>query len=98
MRIGFLLGAGVSLPAGMPCTQELTSAVLRVENYHEWSDKRFREGGPEALPDHLRPSRLWTALLKKLQEHCQSYFVDYKSRPVNYEDCFLLRAKLRSTY
>src|SRR5258706_16428187 len=41
MRIGFILGAGVSLPAGMPSTAALTDEVLRVENYSLHFDGSF---------------------------------------------------------
>jgi hypothetical protein len=91
MRIAFLLGAGVSIPAGMPSTQDLTEAVLRVEDFILHSDGSFVRAAPQVLGDYSWRERqpLLKSLLQTVNDHCKDYFdVEKKSRAVNYEDLF----------
>jgi hypothetical protein len=95
VRIGFLLGAGVSLPAGMPCTRKLTEAVLNVENYRPHSDERYYKVDLQESCDGSQDQRHLKSLLQKLECYCADYFVEQnKSRPVNYEDLFFAASQL----
>ncbi len=98
MRIGFILGAGVSIPTGMPKTSELTQEVLRVDNYTLHTDQSFVRARPEifgscfwqAKREHLK------SFLELLCVHCKTYFDSEKSkeRDVNYEDLFFAASQL----
>src|SRR5579862_2331080 len=88
MRIGFLLGAGVSIPAGAPTTQDLTEKIRRVGNYDRYSDGTFVMGGRYDLDDHLWRSGV-ASTIELLDAHCRRYFnVNRCSRTPNYEDWF----------
>ena len=96
MRIGFLLGAGASLPAGMPCTEQLTEAVLHVESYQQNPDEYFEKVSSESC-DRSWPGNklLLQLLLGNLKDRCNSYFdEENKSREVNYEDIYFAASQL----
>lgn len=40
-RVSFLLGAGVSLPAGLPSTDELTTIILQGSNWGRHTDSKY---------------------------------------------------------
>lgn len=98
MRIAFLLGAGVSLPAGMASTEALTNAVLRVEDYILHTDGTFYRATPGELGAFSwrvdRP-RLET-LLQTINKHCQDYFdlEQWKKRVENDEDLLSAASKI----
>lgn len=97
MRIGFLLGAGVSLPAGMPSTRNLTEAVFSVDNYVLHSDQSFVKARPGLL-DHF-PSETPRPALKEflgmIKEECQAYFdSEENGRTVNYENLFYVASQV----
>lgn len=94
MRIAFLLGAGVSLPAGMASTEALTKAVLRVDDYIFDTDETFYRATPGelgALSWRDDQPRLGT-LLQTLNKHCQDYFDLEKSKKRDENDEDLLSA------
>src|SRR5882724_4063731 len=97
MRIAFLLGAGVSIPAGMPSTQDLTGAGLRVEDFTLHADGSFVRAAPQVLGDYSwrETQPLLKSLLQTVNDHCKDYFdVEKKSRVVNYEDLFFAASQL----
>jgi hypothetical protein len=97
MRIGFLLGAGVSIPAGMLSTQQLTCAVLSTEDYTLCGDGTFVRAEPHILaPTSWEQNKpILGSLLRTLHDHCQRYFDDQeKGRKVNYEDLFFAASQL----
>ncbi len=88
MRIGFLLGAGVSIPAGALTTQALTEKIRLVGNYDRYSDGTFVMVGRYDLDDHSWRSRV-RFMLELLDAHCRRYFnANRSSRDPNYEDWF----------
>ena len=98
MRIGFIQGAGVSIPAGMPTTGKLTEEALRVHNYTLHTNQSFVREEP-GIPG----SRSWRtrrghlkSFLEFVHVHCQMYFNSEKSkeRDVNYEDLFFAAYQL----
>jgi hypothetical protein len=72
MRIAFLLGAGVSLPASVPSTALLIEAVFRVNEYFRHADERFYRRGPEDLGN--RPWEvdltLFSGFLESIKSRC----------------------------
>ena len=92
MKIGFLLGAGVSLPAGMPSTEALTASVLNVDSYQEKYDNNFEKlnsgqcntSWREINKDVLR------FLIRNLYDRCK----DCSKKDVNYEDIFFAASQI----
>lgn len=98
MRIGFLLGAGVSLPAGLPSTGDLTTRVLRVPKYVLHTDGSFVRTRPNLLGDDswVTKAPLLSTVLTTLRDLCQQYFdAEEKERTVNYEDLFFAASQLQ---
>ena len=92
MRIGFLLGAGVSIPAGMASTSTLTEAVLQAENYRLHTDGTFVAAGTGGLVSFVRQEvnqQVLKSLLQTVRDDCEVYFkTEHNKRSVNYEDLF----------
>jgi hypothetical protein len=98
MRIGFILGAGVSIPAGMPDTSELTTRALHVDNYTLRTSGAFLKalpGLPGAVGWETKRERL-KSFLNLVRVQCHSYFASEKTnaRDVNYEDLFFAANQL----
>lgn len=101
MRIGFLLGSGVSIPAGLPCTQQLTTAVRdfnRWERYPGDSSFRHRCDARWSLASRFGKLSLPKGLpwfLRTLDAECQNYFDEVeKPRRVNYEDLYYAASQI----
>ncbi len=90
MRAVFLLGAGVSIPAGLPATDALTKMILRTGDYRLHSNECFVRA---AVPV-IEPYRsMWVTplygLLNYTHNHIQHVFCAQGiTRPVNYEDLY----------
>jgi hypothetical protein len=93
MNVSFLLGAGASIPAGMPSTAEITRKVLSGTGLYRNSAGRYtaintRCGGDVAVAD-------LTTLLSLLQARCACYFSEFEpGRETNYEDLYYLVEQL----
>jgi hypothetical protein len=90
MKIGFLFGAGVSLPDA-PTTKELTDILLKGDNVHRLSDGTYRlskEKNP-ALDDPESIQRI-RSLLEFLRRQADDFFSQRKlhSRTAHYEDLY----------
>lgn len=53
-NICFLLGAGISIPAGLPSTDEITERVLSGNNIRRYSDENYYPS--ESVISHVAPS------------------------------------------
>jgi hypothetical protein len=51
VRVAFLLGSGISIPAGMPSTREITDQVLSGEGVMRQTDGNYYFGRPQY--DHI---------------------------------------------
>jgi len=98
MRVGFLLGAGVSIPVGMPCTGELTRRVLDTTGYTLHPSRGFAKSIPG-----MRGANDWPVkqqdlgrFLNLVRDDCERYFDAEKkqNRQVNYEDIFFVASQL----
>jgi hypothetical protein len=90
MKIGFLLGAGVSLPFA-PTTSSLTERLLRGDDVHRHSDGTYflsKEKYP-ALDNQESIDRI-RSLLDFLKEHADRFFGQRKvrDRRAHYEDLY----------
>jgi hypothetical protein len=97
LRVCFLLGAGVSRPAGIPDTDEVTRAVLDTSGVVRQDDGRYcRNARFQTLSSADR--KIVAAIgnfLHWAREYCQAYFNgNQKEREVNYEDRYYLAAQL----
>ena len=96
MIVAFLLSSGVSIPAGMPSTPDITGQVLSGRGIRRHTDTTYGFGEPlyahagfedEYLPRVLR-------LLEILKAQVDEYY-DYEPRhPANYEDLYFLARQI----
>lgn len=90
-KIAFLLGAGISIPAGFPSTGEITSRILSGERVTRHTDSTyyFVENDPDAMHNLDVSVRRVTLLLRRLKlEIDRFYLFDVISRITNYEDLY----------
>jgi hypothetical protein len=93
MKVSFLLGAGASIPAGMPSTADITRTVLSGSGFHRHPDNRYRPGDA-TWSGYIRVPDL-TTLLSLLQACCVCYFSEFiRGRETNYEDLYYLAEQL----
>jgi hypothetical protein len=88
-RITFLLGAGISIPAGMPPTNDITEQILSGDGVAYNSDGTYYpNGGNNADPYYIAPIRLITRFLTKIKEEINSYYSKDQNCQTNYEELF----------
>lgn len=79
----------------MPCTRQLTDAVLEVEDYTLHSDGCFVKAAPHVLDSVRGDTRLFRLLLDTLNRHCEAYFEAEKANwVVNYEDLLFAASQI----
>lgn len=95
-RAVFLLGAGVSLDAGMPSTSQLTAKVLEgaVARGME-SHYRLASAQPSSPQNgSLDYIGLVMALMRELKSEVDAFYSGYPGRVANYEDIYYLAVQI----
>lgn len=97
MRIGFLLGAGVSLACGASTTSALTQVILRGDDAHRHTDGTYFLSGQssQGLRDRECLDRI-RRFLEFLNSWADDFFGQEKerNRVANYEDLYYLVTQL----
>lgn len=91
MKISFLLGSGISLPAKLPSVTEITDQVLSVDDFVHCADGPY-EGFADEKMVEMKEMGSFLRLLKGLAELRHAADV---GRVVNYEDLYYMAAQLR---
>src|SRR5665647_111731 len=95
-RAAFLLGAGVSLDAGMPSTSELTAKVLEgavargMESHYRLAPAQ----SPGPRNGSLDYIGLVMALVRELKTEVDAFYSGYPGRVANYEDIYYLAVQI----
>ena len=91
-KIAFLFGAGISIPAGLPSTNEITSRVMSGENviHHTDGTYYFEEEDPDGFLTYDVPVRRITLLLRRLKLEIDHYFLLDINHQKNYEDLYYI--------
>lgn len=95
-KLAFLLGSGISIPAGLPSTTEITSRVLSGENVirHTDSTYYFQEDDPDGfLAFDVSVQRI-TSLLKRIELEIDHYFLFEINHQTNYEDLYYVASQV----
>jgi hypothetical protein len=92
MKAMLFLGSGVSLPSGLPTTEDLTQSLLN-DDWFDHGDNNFFPGHHPSyetyLPDHnIVP--LLQKFLKLLKRTYDKYLISRRGMESNYEDLFYL--------
>ena len=96
MKIAILLGAGSSVPAGFPSTQDITKHVLSGSRVWRHTDSNYYVGPPHEtrppseLPRDEEKRRAANSMGRRLLAESERYFSAFAGRPTNYEDLFYL--------
>jgi hypothetical protein len=107
IRVAFLLGAGSSIPAGMPSTGDITESILLGKNiknglpFIRHTDSHYFQKHPDE-PDGLRDREYVEKIIKFLAwirpevEHF--YGSRDENRPANYEDIYFVLVQFDPIY
>ncbi|MDV2503677.1 MAG: SIR2 family protein [bacterium] len=96
ITIAFLLGSGVSFPAGMASTQDITERVLSGEGVVRHTNENYYFGQPlyshEGMPDQYVPRVL--IFLRRLKIEIDLYYFHQIHRYTDYEDLHYLSSQI----
>jgi hypothetical protein len=102
LRTVFLLGAGSSVPANMPSTQEITDRVLSGESVVYGSDDTYGLQAEDGVVPNVS-QRLQRQVyvepvveyLNHLRDCACDYYTKHRGRVPNYEDLYYVAAQVR---
>ncbi len=90
--IAFLLGSGISVPAGMPSTADITERVLSGKGVLRHPGEQYCLGPPrqpaQVFPEKHVPRVLF--VVGWLKEQIDTYYARESGRDTNYEDLYYL--------
>lgn len=93
-----LLGAGISIPAGFPTTQDITSRILSGHNITRHSDGTYYlDEDQSPLRTFEIPVQRDVLLLRRLRMEIEKYFLYDFSLDVNYEDLYYLCSQIHDS-
>lgn len=96
MRIAFLLGSGISIPAGMPSTQVITKQILSGEGVMRHSDGNYYFDKPlYGTPDEYVPQVV--VFLNRLKIEIDLYYLYETGHFTNYEDLYYVASQIRDS-
>jgi len=99
MRIAFLVGAGVSIPAELPSTREITERVLSGEDIMRHTNGNYDLGSATytnlGIPDKYVPKVV--SFLNKLKIEIDRYYLNQEDRFTNYEDIYYVASQIRDS-
>lgn len=95
-RTAFLIGAGASIPAGLPTTEEITARVLSGQDIIRHTDGTYYLEDPD--PDGMRTFDAHVhrvaILLRRLQIEVDNYYLYDFDVLTNYEDLYYLCSQI----
>jgi hypothetical protein len=96
-HIALLFGSGISCPAGLPSTANITERVLSGNGISRHTDSTYFSGPPlYGIPDQYVPKVI--LLLARLKSEIDNYYDAYdRARATNYEDLYSLASQIHDT-
>ena len=91
MKTAILLGAGSSVAAGFPSTQELTDLVLSGQGVTRHTTASYVDSGSSKPP--TEETLLASCMARRLHAEAERYYSAYADRLTNYEDLFYLASQ-----
>ena len=99
IKIAFLLGSGVSIPAEMPSTRDITERILSGKGVMRHTDENYYLGQPlyahTGFPDEYIPRVL--EFLKRLKLEIDQYYNHEPERYTNYEDLYYVASQIHDS-
>ena len=98
-RLAFLFGAGISIPAGYPSTNEISSRVLSGDQIIRHTDGTYylESEDPDGMRSFDVPVRRVILLLNKLNLEIENYFLYDIDHYTNYEDIYYVVSQLHDS-
>ena len=98
-RIAFLLGSGISCPAGLPSIGEITDCVLSGKRFRKHSSNVWEMTKQVNGKQTDISKDVWrvTTFLKRLKAEADLYYLYDKDRTTNYEDLYHLAAQVNDS-
>src|SRR5205823_6031715 len=95
-EVSFLLGSGISIPAGFPSVGELTTTVLAATNVYQHTDRRyFFSDRPQPIHRDTRPAVEGVqGFLASLRQIAEDYYRHEGDPGINYEDLGAMAAQV----
>lgn len=94
--IAFLFGSGISLPAKLPSTQDITERVLTGKGVARHSDETYYFGKPmNGMPDEYIPKVV--SFIRRLKMEIDNYYAFNQNRQTNYEDIYSLASQIHDS-
>lgn len=98
-KIAFLLGSGVSIPAEMPSTSNITERVLSGEGVMRHTDGNYYFDTPlyahMGIPDEYVPRVV--IFLNRLKIEIDLYYLYQTGRIANYEDLYYVASQIKDS-
>jgi hypothetical protein len=94
IKVAFLLGAGVSIPAGLPSTVQITERIISGEGVMRHTDESYYFGSPSGLGDAIGYIPRVVAFLKRLKVEVDLYYSYQVERSTNYEDLYYVASQI----
>jgi hypothetical protein len=98
-KLSFLLGSGVSLPAGMPSVSQITEKVMSGTGVMRHTDANYYFDQPlyayAGFPDEYIPRVV--AFLRRLSVEVKQYYSSDHERVVNYEELFYAATQIHDS-
>jgi len=99
MRIAFLLGSGVSIPAEMPSTENITEKILSGEGIMRHTDGHYYFDRPLfahiGIPDEYVSQVV--IFLKRLKVEIDLYYLYQPWHFTNYEDLYYVVSQIEDS-
>jgi hypothetical protein len=93
-RVAFLLGSGISRPAGMPSIVQITQRVLSGEEVWRHTDGNYYLGEDRSLPNLAAHVPRVLKFLHRLEREIDQYYRPQPGRCTNYEDLYYVASQI----
>ena len=94
-RIAFLLGSGISIPAGMPSTEGITERIISGKNIVRETDGTYYEKANMAISDAC--VLFVVRFLNRLKVEIDQYYKYQTRRTTNYEDFYYVASQIKDS-
>ncbi len=98
MEIALLIGSGISIPIGLPNTEEITNNIFPPKDIYLASDSHFYYGKPNPLiPEQAEYNIIINEIISFIfREIKKSDEFQLRDTDINYEDLFYIASNIRS--
>ena len=95
-KTAFLFGAGISIPAELPSTTDITEFLLNSKNIFRHSDETYfiKQANSPIPHDEVKYVLRNQIFLKRLKIEAELFYLNWTNKIVNYEDLYYLATQI----